>query len=413
MPRRSSRPSSAEPETIVAPATPPGGGLRAVVRVGGPRAVALAGARPGAVVFRAPRSYTREDLVEVHLPASPPLVDRLVRDLVQAGARLARPGEFTLRAFLNGRLDLAQAEAVERLVAAEDEAERRAALRQLEGEFSRRLRAVEQALLDLAADAEAALDFSDDDIEIVPPAAAADRARAILGDLRALVADTAAAPARDGRPRVVLHGRPNAGKSTLFNALAGQDAIVSPTAGTTRDLLEADADVGLPVRLIDAAGVGEGQAGLEAEGARRAREAAASADLVLFVVDPADPAERPRGWPCVAVESKADLHPGAASPGALRVSAKTGEGLPALRRGVRAALEAGSASAAFTVSLRQRALLREAEEALSRAPDAAVAGLELAALELRSALAALGAITGREVGEDLLDRVFSRFCLGK
>ncbi|HYE99296.1 MAG TPA: GTPase [Planctomycetota bacterium] len=413
MPRRSSRPSSAEPDTIVAPATPSGGGLRAVVRVGGPRAVELAGARPGAVVFRAPRSYTREDLVEIHLPASPPLVDRLVRDLLEAGARPARPGEFTLRAFLHGRLDLAQAEAVERLVAAEDEAERRAALRQLEGEFSRRLGAVEQACLDLAADAEAALDFSEEDIEIVTTADAGARAGAALRDLRALIADTAARPARDGRPVVVLHGRPNAGKSTLFNALAGQDAIVSPTAGTTRDLLEADADLGVPVRLVDAAGVAEGQTGLDAEGARRARDAAASADLVLFVVDPSDPAERPRGWPCVVVESKADLHPGPAPPGALRVSARTGEGLAALRRAVGAALDAGVSTAAFSVSARQRALLREAEEALARVPGAAAAGLELAALELRSALAALGAVTGRDVGEELLDRVFSRFCLGK
>jgi tRNA modification GTPase len=178
-------------ETIVALSTPPGAGLRAVVRLSGPRAVEIGGPVPGAVVFQAPRTYTREDLVEIHLPAAPPLVDRLLRELCERGARPATPGEFTLRAFLNGRLDLAQAEAVERLISAEGEEDRKAALDQLGGSFSRRLAGIEGELLDLCADAEAAIDFVDQDIEILPVAEARRRGRAALDALRALTAQTA------------------------------------------------------------------------------------------------------------------------------------------------------------------------------------------------------------------------------
>ncbi|HEX7896328.1 MAG TPA: GTPase, partial [Planctomycetota bacterium] len=241
MARRSSSPSSADAETIAAPATAPGGSLRALVRLSGPRAVELAAAFPRAVVLRGPRTYTREDMAEIPLPGAAPLVDRALRLLTSAGARLARPGEFTLRAFLNGRLDLAQAEAVERLIAAGDEAERRAALALLGGAWSRRVRDLEADLLDLCADVEAAIDFVDQDIEILSPAAARARTAELLDRLRAAAGATSSAAVRDGLPTVVLRGRANAGKSTLFNALAGADALVSPTAGTTRDVLGAEA----------------------------------------------------------------------------------------------------------------------------------------------------------------------------
>src|SRR6185295_12439901 len=204
MPRTSSRISSDSAETIVALSTPPGAGLRAIVRLSGPRAVEIGGGIPGSVVFRSPRTYTREYVVEIHLPGSPPLVDRLLQDLLGRGARPARPGEFTLRAFLNGRLDLVQAEAVEQLISAEGEEDRRAAADQLQGGFSRRLAVIEESLLDRCADAEAAID----------------RARAALDALRDLRSETAARSISDERPTAALTGLPNAGKSALFNALS-------------------------------------------------------------------------------------------------------------------------------------------------------------------------------------------------
>lgn len=399
--------------------------MRAVVRLSGPRAVELAGAWPGAVVCRAPRSYTREDVVELHLPGSPPLVRAAVARLVQAGARPARPGEFTLRAFLNGRIDLCQAEAVERLIAAEGEDDRRAALDLLQGAFSRRLRRLEETLLDLAADAEAAIDFTDQDIEILSVPDAVRRADAARADLGDLLARTASRDVADARPVAALVGLPNAGKSALFNALTGADAIVSGVAGTTRDVLSAEVDVGARVRLLDTAGRRPSE-GLEAEAVRRAEEAAAGADLLLFVVDVTD-AERarplePRGRPVILVFSKCDL--AAAEPLRTRfhtrevvcTSARTGQGVAELKEALRRRLAAGAggADARFRVSLRQQALLRGAAEALDRA--AAVApglGMEFVALDVRAALEALGGVTGRHVDEEILNRIFSRFCLGK
>jgi tRNA modification GTPase len=421
MARRSSSPSSADAEeTIAAPATSPGGALRAVVRVSGPRAFELAAAFPRAVVRRGPRTYTREDTAEIHLPGAAPLVHRCLRLLTERGARLARPGEFTLRAFLHGRLDLAQAEAVERLISAGDEAERRAALVLLGGGWSRRLRDVEAALLDLCADAEAAIDFVDQDIEILSPAAARGRAAALLGRLRDSARSTSSSAVRDGLPTVVLRGRPNAGKSTLFNALAGADALVSPSAGTTRDVLGAEALIapGLRVRLLDTAGVGQAADPLAAAAERRAGAAAAAADVALLVIDATsrEAAPEPAGT-TVIVANKIDLTSAeevraryAGRPFAA-VSGLTGEGLDGLRRELARAL-AGDAGDGVRVSERQGSLLREADAALARAVERE-SPLEILALDLRAALAALGAITGRNVDEDLLDRVFSRFCLGK
>jgi len=426
MPRRSSRISSASGDTIVAPSTPPGAGLRAVVRLSGPRAVELAGARPGAIVFRAPRSYTCEDLVELHMPGSPPLVEAVVAGLVRAGARPARPGEFTLRAFLNGRIDLCQAEAVEQLIAAESDDERCAALEHLGGGLSRRVRPLEEGLLDLVADAEAAIDFADQDIEILSPAGAVARSRAALADLYDLLAHTASRGVADTRPVVVLTGRPNAGKSTLFNALTGEDAIVSSVAGTTRDVLSAEIREGVRARLLDTPGRRDTE-GSESDAVRRAEEAARTADLIVFVVDVTDwepaLALEPRGRPALLVLNKCDL----ASPEPVRTrfhirevvcaSAKTGQGIPELKEAVRHRLAEGvptAADARFRVNLRQQALLREAEAALDRAASVAPGlGMEFVALDLRAALEALGGITGRHAGEDLLDRIFSRFCLGK
>ncbi|HEV3026548.1 MAG TPA: GTPase, partial [Planctomycetota bacterium] len=364
-------------ETIVALSTPPGGGLRAVVRLSGPRAVEIGGDVPGAVVSRAPRTYTREDLVEIHLPSSPPLIDRLVRTLLDRGARPAKPGEFTLRAFLNGRLDLAQAEAVEQLISAEGEDDRRAALDQLAGSFSRRLGLIEGELLNLCADAEAAIDFVDQDIEILPVAEALLRSKAALEALRALISETAARKTSDRRPTVALHGLPNAGKSALFNALSGSDAIVSDVAGTTRDVLSAEIDVGFPVRLVDAPGQADA-VGLDGEAVRHSRDALRRADLVLFVVDgtqvEASRPIEPKGRAAILVLNKADqgrdelAHHRFQLREAVWTSAITGEGLAELRAKIgRFLSQEDRPSAQFRVTLRQGALLKEAEAALDRA----------------------------------------------
>ena len=405
-----------DPQTIVALSTPPGAGLRAVVRLSGPRAVEIGGPVPGAVVYKAPRTYTREDLVEIHLPGSPPLVDRLLRALCARGARPAKPGEFTLRAFLNGRLDLAQAEAVEQLISAEGEEDRKAALDQLSGSFSRRLNQIEGDLLDLCADVEAAIDFVDQDIEILPTADALRRGREALDALGGLMAETASRKTSDERPTVALHGLPNAGKSALFNALSGSDAIVSDVPGTTRDVLAAEIDVGVRVRLIDAPGESEA-AGLDGEAVRRSREALRRADLLLVVVDgtKSEVPVEPKGRLWLRVYSKADLPHDASLTGGLWVSSKTGQGISELREAIgRMLRDVERPGARFRLSLRQGSLLQDAEAALRRAVSGAPdLGLEYVAADLRAALAALGGISGRSTDEDLLDRIFSRFCLGK
>jgi len=416
-------------DTIVAIASPPGGAARAVVRMSGTRAFELAGRwapisererrasrfvlclpgelrLPAAVwTFPEPRSYTGEDVVEIHLPGSPPVVRLLVDSLIDAGARPAAPGEFTLRAFLSGRMDLAQAESVQSLIMARDADEVRAARGRLEGDLSRILHTVENELLDLSADMEASLDFVEEDIRILPEEEAVrrlegprERLRGLLGDVRV---------AEESRPTVLLWGAPNVGKSLLFNRLTGGEAIVSTVPGTTRDVLEGEME---GVRLLDAAGVHEAR-GVDADAVVRARRACGEADLVLSVVDATRPEVLPPPVerPGLRVVNKSDLR---RLPGELCVSALTGEGIAELREAVRTRTRGcGGPGARFHVSLRQQGWLRQAMDALDRVPS--VAGMELRAADVRAALDALGAVTGRAVGEEVLHRIFSRFCVGK
>ncbi|MBI2931977.1 MAG: 50S ribosome-binding GTPase, partial [Planctomycetes bacterium] len=265
-------------------ATPPGSGDRAVIRLSGPRArtvaskvagcrlprarrvvvVRLLGVRAAAWVMPAPHSYTREEVVELHLPGAEPLVRGVMERCLAAGARAAEPGEFTRRAFLNGRMDLAQAEAVLNVIASRSADELRAAVGLLRGEFSRHVRAIEEDVLTLCADVEAAIDFEDQDVQIVTPGEAATRAETLRRRLDRLLARTAAVRVAEGRPTAFLYGRPNAGKSSLFNRLTAGDAIVSAVAGTTRDLLAGECE---GVRLLDAPGVFQAE-GADAEAAR-------------------------------------------------------------------------------------------------------------------------------------------------
>ena len=440
-------------ETIVAIATPPGSGGVGIVRMSGPRAAqmaetvcarALAPRRAHHVRFRdahgetiddgialyfaAPASYTGEDVVELQAHGSPAVLRQLVSRCCALGARMARPGEFSERAFLNGKLDLAQAEAVADLIAAGDARAARAARRALDGEFSRRVDALADSLLAIRVHVEAAIDFADEPLDTLGGQAlrnGLDDARAQLDAL--LQAAERGQKLRDGLHAVIV-GPPNAGKSSLLNSLAGSErAIVTDIAGTTRDLLRETVRVdGVELTLVDTAGLREGGDAIEREGMRRARDELQRADLAVVVVDARDPEA---GWEAVradvagvprllVVHNKADLAPQrVASDPAIRVSALTGDGLEVLHAQLREASTGGGESAeegAFTARARHVEALRDAASALTQAQTAlATETLDLAAEALRNAHDALGDITGRTLPDDLLGRIFSTFCIGK
>ena len=381
------------------------------------------------LVFRAPHSYTGEDVVEFQTHGGRAAPSRVLDALLALGAAPAGPGEFTRRAFLNGRVALDRAEAVMDLVSAQGDRAARAAAEQLSGALGRRVDAIWEDLLALCADLEATLDFTDEEAEgLAAPIRFDERAAAIAGSLRDL-----AATARTGRllregALVVLSGPPNAGKSTLFNRLLGERrAIVAPEAGTTRDSLEETLLLGgIPVRLVDTAGLREAGSAVEREGVERARDLAARADLVL-ALRPADEAPDDRagvrsdGPRTLFVETKADLRPAsrAEADAPLRVSAVTGEGIPELERAILAALgtDPAAGEGGVAVSERHAALLREAaasvDEARAIFDDGAEAAAVPAADRLRDAAESLARITGRSYTESLLDAVFGRFCVGK
>ncbi len=426
-------------ETIFAPASGAGAAAIAVLRLSGaetgvvlravagkpppPRHASLRRLRNAAgetldhalvLWLPGPASYTGEDSAELHLHGGRAVVAAVADALAAAGARPAEPGEFTRRAFLNGKLDLVAAEAVADLVAAETEAQRRQALRQLEGALGDLYRSWSARLLALMAGEEALIDFPDEDLPPALAAAAAAERAALAADIAAHLADSHRGERlREGLVFAVT-GPPNVGKSSLVNALAGRDvAIVSALPGTTRDALETRLILGgVPVTLVDTAGLRETADPIEAEGVRRARAHAAAADLVLALSEAGSPAPaREHGSvPVLAIATKTDLG-GAVPPGALGVSAATGAGLAALRARLAAAAErlTQAAGPAPLTRTRHRAALTDALAALER-----VAPLpELRAEDLRQAVRALGRITGAVAVEDVLDRIFSAFCIGK
>lgn len=445
-------------DTIAAIATPPGRGGVGIVRVSGPGVPALAAALLGglptprqathrvfrdesgeplddglALYFAAPASFTGEPVLELHGHGGPVVQDLLLRRVLALGARLARPGEFSERAFVNGRLDLAQAEAIADLIDAGSTAAARAAARSLTGEFSTRVLVLGAQLVELRTYVEAAIDFPDEELDLLSAPSVGARLDALQGSLDAL-----ARGAEQGRLLhdglvLVIAGRPNAGKSSLLNALAGHEAaIVTPVPGTTRDVLKERIVLdGLPITVLDTAGLRETADPVEVEGVRRAREQIARADRILYVVDgsdalacaglEADLRAVPAGIPVSVAMNKCDLSggPSGGDPpavAALRLSAKTGEGLELLREHLKAA--AGYApEAGGTFSARRRHLEALAAVGahvdLARARLAERAGAELVAEELRLAQRALGEILGEFTSEDLLGRIFSTFCIGK
>ena len=446
-------------DTIVAIATPAGRGGIGVVRISGPSADTIAigvlrleaplkpryatfartqGDHVVATYFPAPHSYTGEHVVEVSAHGSPVVLRQIVEQSLSLGARLAEPGEFTLRAFLNGRIDLVQAEAVADLIDAVTPLQARAAFDQLEGTLTERIGAIDSALFDLTAKLEASLDFPDEGYHFVEAGEAESEIRRIENGIADLVCDARRGKLIREGARAAIVGTPNVGKSSLFNALLRTGrAIVTPVAGTTRDLVTDTADVGgVRLELVDTAGVRATTDEVEIEGVSRARQAWATADVVLVVLDGSRPLEEDdfgvlhetAGVPRLIVANKSDLPPRwhhsemRINAPAVTASSVTGDGLDVLRAEIRAALEGANPATvrdtAAVTNVRHAALLERALDAVRRAREAVAApggpvAEEFVLTDLHDARAALEEVTGRRTSEDVLRHIFSRFCIGK
>ena len=446
-------------DTIVAIATPAGRGALGVIRISGPRAfdivrtittrqsafeprratltrvraVSEATTAPSvddAVVtcFEAPHSYTGEHVVELSAHGSPVVLRTIVHAAIIAGARLARPGEFTLRAFLAGRLDLVQAEAVADLIASATPLQARVAFDQLEGTLTRRIVALDGELFDLIARLEASLDFPDEGYHFIEPDETRRRMGGVLEGIDALLAgSTRGRMIRDGAT-VVLAGRPNVGKSSLFNALAGVDrAIVTSVPGTTRDLVTEPVDVnGIALTLVDTAGARDAGDIVEREGVVRGQRARGVADLILVILDRSEPLtrddrtllEETSSAKRLIVANKSDLPPQIDVDEGIAVSAATGEGLDRLRCAMTSALAGGDTqrdTPALT-NLRHIALLEQARECLARAVGALAdtqTPEEFLLTDLHAARSRFDEVVGVRTSEDVLTHIFEKFCIGK
>jgi tRNA modification GTPase len=465
-----SDPAAAAVDTIAAISTPPGRGGIGIVRLSGPLAVQIAqqlvrlrpalehararladvldtdsdaSPEPGrideAVVtwFAAPNSYTAEDLVEIAAHGSPVVLDLLLRRALSLGARLAEPGEFTQRAFLAGRLDLTQAEAVRDLIEAQTLTQARQAAGQMGGAISRRVQPVKQSLIELIALLEAGIDFAEDDVDVAPSDAIAQRIDALTPPLAALDASFARGRIVHDGLTLAIVGRPNAGKSSLFNRLVERDrAIVTATPGTTRDLIAERISLdGIPLELVDTAGLREAVEEVEQLGIARSREALADAALVLVVLDATQPLNEEErrllaavdGRPALIARNKYDLiadglpeaelfSTGISGIRALPTSALTGEGIAALREEILNLATGGAASEpGLLTSLRHHQAVTGALAALADAAQANTASIphEMILLDLYRALAALDSLTGQTTTDDILNLIFSTFCIGK
>jgi tRNA modification GTPase len=446
-------------DTIVAISTPLGRGGLGVVRISGAQARLVSESilrfpnpvcwrpwhaqlahlvdREGRIVdqvvatfFEKPHSYTAEDVIEMSCHGAPVVLRHAVERAVESGARLAEPGEFTLRAYVNGRIDLPQAEAVRDLIEATTLYQARIAAQQAEGFVSRRLAPLKQQLLDLIALLEAGIDFADDDVSVAPAAEILRRLTPIEEGVRALAASFQYGNLVRSGLTLAIVGRPNVGKSSLFNALLEQNrAIVTEIPGTTRDLVSETAAIGgIPVKLYDTAGIRESAEHIESLGIERSYQAMADADLTLVVIDLSQPAApeddaliaraRQQGrW--LLAGNKSDLTPvGGAIDAVIRVSALTGAGLPQLRAAILEAVAPRGAfelETGFITSLRHEQLLRESLHYLEKACGAVEAAIphEMLLLDLYAALRPIDAITGATTADDILNRIFSTFCIGK
>lgn len=439
------------PDTIAAVATAPGRGGVGIVRVSGPRvcdiAQGLIGRLPvprragyahfrderGAVIdsgialyFPGPHSYTGEDVLELQGHGGPVVLDLLLQRALALGARLARPGEFTERAFLNDKLDLAQAEAVADLIAATSVAAARAAQRSLEGEFSRRIQTLVEAVIHLRMYVEAAIDFPEEDIDFLSDGRVAAELTEIRAQLDALLTTAQQGCLLREGAHVVIAGKPNAGKSSLLNALAQREtAIVTDVPGTTRDVLREHIHIdGLPLHIMDTAGLRDAADAVERIGIERARAEMERADHILLVVEDGAQTERPSGLPrkpLTIVRNKIDIT--GRTPGCARVdehwevalSARSGAGLDELKAHLKEALGYRGGESSFLARRRHLQALEHAAAAFARGRDALISARagEVLAEELREAQKHLSEITGEFTSGDLLGRIFSNFCIGK
>ena len=445
---------ASDTDTIVAAATPPGTGGIGVVRISGSDTESIASTMLGSVpeprvatyrsfrgsggnpldsglalYFPAPASFTGEPVLELHGHGGPVVVASVVNAVVELGARQAEPGEFSKRAFLNGKLDLAQAEAIADLIGSGTEQAARAALRSLGGAFSSEVHALSEKLTDLRTYVEAAIDFPEEEVDFLSDGELGRRLADCAESFTALLEKASLGRLlRDGY-QVVIVGKPNAGKSSLMNRLSGEDtAIVTEIAGTTRDVLREQINVnGLAVELVDTAGLRENPDRVEAEGIRRARNAMANADAVLWIQDATDAGHDaldealPQDIPVTIVRNKIDIsgdEPGVVEgdPPCVMLSAKTGAGVDALHERIQAlAGFRDTGEGAFTARRRHVHALRAAAghfEAGRAALETGRAG-ELLAEELRLAQQELGSITGEVTSDELLGRIFAAFCIGK
>ena len=442
-------------DTIAALATPSGRSGIGVIRLSGPQARSITeamvrfrrqhklqpwhasfGDLPGAdgaivdqvivTYFAAPKSYTAEDVVEIACHGAPVVLRFCLEQACAQGARLAEPGEFTLRAYLNGRVDLPQAEAVRDLIESTTLYQARIAARQLEGSVSRRIRPIKEQLLDLIALLEAGIDFAEDDISVASSDEILRRLRPVREAISTLAASFAFGKLVHSGLTLAIVGRPNVGKSSLFNRLLEQDrAIVTDIPGTTRDLVSETASIGgIPVKLVDTAGVRDSVDVVEKLGIERSYQAMADADLTIVVIDLSAPLapddlalieHAVRQGVYLVAGNKCDLPRVAEPPLAfIPVSALTGEGIAELRDRIRPACPEEEGSG-FITSIRHETLLRESIEAFDNALKAVEFGIphEMLLLDLYAALRPIDAITGATTADDILNRIFSTFCIGK
>jgi tRNA modification GTPase len=441
----SADPADPLPDTIAAVATPPGVGGIGIVRVSGPQAprvaqrllgsvpqarqATVASARDArgtpidqgiALYFPAPHSYTGESVLEFQGHGGPVVMQALLNACVEAGARLAEPGEFTRRAYLNGRMDLAQAEAVADLIEAASREAASSALRSLRGEFSSAIHGLVAQLVELRALTEAMLDFPEEEVDVLHRDDAAERLAGVRAALEDVLRKSRQGSLLRSGIRVVIAGRPNVGKSSLLNRLAGEErAIVTPIPGTTRDALREPILIdGVPLVIVDTAGLRASADPLERLGIERTQRELQEADLVMLVFEAGEAhaplEELPAGVARLEVYNKADLAPGFVAPqGAVAVSAKTGAGIDALRAALLAS--AGWRAAGESVFIARERHLHALRQAASHLAAAADEGRrwEIFAEELRLAQEALSRITGEFTADDLLGEIFGRFCIGK
>jgi len=384
--------------------------------------------------FRKPHSYTTDDVVEISAHGSPVVLRHIVEMCVAAGARLAEPGEFTMRAFLNGRIDLAQAEAVRDLIDSQTLYQAKVAAQQLDGALSRRLKPIKQNLVELISRLEAGIDFAEDDVSVLPDTGILEQIALVEAPLEQLSASFAYGKLVHEGLTLAIVGRPNVGKSSLFNRLVEQErAIVTATPGTTRDLVTENVAIGgIPVKLVDTAGIRKALDEAESMGIQKSMEALADADLVLLVHDASEPwaaedkellrlaADRS----LIVIENKIDLLPGETLPetagdfSTVRTSAVTQKGIADLREAILAEMGGQSRTGGepgFLTSIRHQRLVEESLSHLDAARNAVYSKIphEMLLLDLYSALRPLDAITGATTTDDILNLIFSTFCIGK